>query len=248
MSTLPKLTVPLYEVTCPSGRKVSFRPFLVKEEKLLMIAMQSDDTATILSSAKSILENCVGSISGIDIDKLPLFDVEFLFLNIRARSIGEQVMIQYRCNQNVTDANTGNVEVCGAVSGYPVNLLEIKPEFAPGHNKYVQLTETVGLTLRYPTFKSFRSIARKDLPSDEAFVFLVECIESINDTDSVIFTKDVPQSEVSAFIDDMNKEQVGKLDTFFDTMPKIEKAIQFKCPKCGYAEEIVVKGLDNFFV
>jgi hypothetical protein len=245
---LPKLATPLYDVVCPSGLKVSFRPFLVKEEKLLMIAMQSDETPTILNSAKLVLENCVGAISGIDIDKLPLFDVEFLFLNLRARSIGEVVPLKYKCNQKVIDANTNQPVTCDTVSEYAVNLLEIKPTFGTGHSKYIQLTDSIGITLRYPTFKSFRGIAKKDLPADEAFAFLVDCIESINDTDHVVLTKDVTPEEVSSFVDDMNKQQVEKLDAFFDTMPKIEKAIHFKCPKCLYEEEIVVKGLDNFFV
>lgn len=246
--SLPKLATPLYEVTCPSGLKVSFRPFLVKEEKLLMVAMQSDETQTILNSAKMVLQNCVGDISGIDIDKLPLFDVEFLFLNLRARSIGEIVQLKYRCNQPVLDANTGNTVVCGTVSEYDVDLLGIKPTFGTGHSKYIQLNEGVGITMRYPTFKSFRGIVKKDLPAEEAFAFLVECIESINDANQVVLTKDVTTEEVVEFVDDMSRQQVEKIDTFFDTMPKIEKAILFKCPKCEYAEEIVVKGLDNFFV
>jgi hypothetical protein len=248
MSTLPKLNVPFYDVVCPSGTKVSFRPFLVKEEKLLLIAMQSDDTESIVTTAKQILENCVGSVSRIDIDKLPLFDVEFLFLNIRARSIGEKINLRYKCNQQVTDANTGNTSVCGTISEYPIDLLEIKPKFGDGHNKYIQLTDAVGITLRYPTFKAFRTIARKDLPADEAFAFLVQCIESINDTNNVVLTKDVPVEEVVEFVNDLNHEQVEKMDHFFDTMPKIECPIAFKCPKCGHQEEILVRGLDNFFV
>lgn len=246
--SLPKLATPLYEVVCPSGLKVSFRPFLVKEEKLLMIAMQSDETQTMLNSAKLVLENCVGSVSGVDIDKLPLFDVEFLFLNLRARSIGETVPLKYKCNQQVLDANTNQPVVCGTISEYDVNLLDIKPVFGPGHSKYIQLTDAIGMTLRYPTFKSFRGISKKELPADEAFSFLVECIESINDSDHVVLTKDVTTEEVAAFVDDMTKQQVEKMDAFFDTMPKIEKAIHFKCPKCLYEEDIVVRGLDNFFV
>lgn len=245
---LPKLTVPLYDVVCPSGLKVSFRPFLVKEEKLLMIAMQSNESESIINTAKQILENCVGEVSNIEIDKLPLFDVEFLFLNLRARSIGEQVTLRYKCNQTVTDANTGNVSVCGTVSEYPVDLLSIRPKFGEGHNKYVQLTDAVGMTLRYPTFKAFRAIARKDLPADEAFSFLVECIESINDTNTVVLTKDIPQSEVVDFVNDLNHAQVEKMDHFFDTMPKVELTISFKCPKCEYKENITVKGMDSFFV
>jgi hypothetical protein len=245
---LPKLTVPMYEVVCPSGLKVSFRPFLVKEEKLLLIAMQSDDTTDIINTAKQILENCVGKISNIDIDKLSLFDVEFLFLQLRARSIGEQINLRYKCNQQVKDAESGNTSICNHVSQYPINLLDIKPMFAAGHNKYIQLNETVGVTLKYPTFKSFRSIARKELPADEAFLFLVNCIESINDTDTVVLTKDVPAEEVIEFVNDLNHAQVEKIDDFFDTMPKIELALQFKCPKCQYEEKITVKGLDSFFV
>jgi len=243
---LPKLAVPLYDVVSPSGVKISFRPFLVKEEKLLMIAMQSDETETIINTAKQIIDNCVGSISGVDVDKLPLFDVEYLFLQLRARSIGETVTLNYKCNQTHTDAN-GNTAICGTVSLYPVDLLKIQPTFAPGHNKHIQLTEKVGITLRYPTFKSFRNISRKDLPAEEAFDFLVGCIESINDTENVVFTKDVPAEEVVAFVNDLNHAQVLKIDEFFDTMPKIECPISFKCPKCNYEEVIVVRGMDSFF-
>lgn len=245
---LPKLTVPHYDVVCPSGQKVTFRPFLVKEEKLLMIAMQSKETETILNSAKQVLENCVEEVCGVDIDKLALFDVEFLFLQLRARSIGEIIPLKYKCNQQVVEAETGNTVTCKAESEYPVNLLEIAPVFAPGHTKHIQLSGTVGLTLRYPTFKSFRTISRTDLRTDEAFEFVAGCIESIHDAETVFFTKDVPASEVVEFLDDMSKQQMEKLDAFFDTMPKIEKSLNFKCPKCHYEEVILVKGLDNFFV
>lgn len=246
---LPKLNVPMYDVVCPSGLKVSFRPFLVKEEKLLMIAMQSNENTAILQAARQILESCVGKISNIDIDKLPLFDVEFLFLNLRARSIGEQVTLSYKCNQHVVNSNTGNTELCNAVSEYPVDLLSIKPVFGEGHTKNIQLTDDgVGVTLRYPTFKSFRSIARKDLPAEEAFAFLVECIEAVYDSQSVVQASEAGAGEIAEFVDDLSKKQVDKMDAFFDTMPKIEMALQFKCPKCKYEEQITVRGLDNFFV
>jgi hypothetical protein len=245
---LPKLAIPLYDIVCPSGLKVSFRPFLVKEEKLLMMAMQSEDATTVLNTSRQILENCVGEISGIDIDKLPLFDIEFLFLNLRARSIGEEVTLRYKCNNPVANVESGETASCNVISDYQVNLLEIKPQFAPEHSKYIQLTENVGITLRYPTFKAFRNISRKDLPSDEAFAFLVDCIESINDKNEVVLTKDVPVSEVNDFVNDLTHEQVAKMDAFFDTMPKVEFTLHFKCPKCDRQEDILVKGLDSFFV
>lgn len=213
-----------------------------------MIAMQSGDTTTIINTSKQILENCVGEISNIKVDKLPLFDVEFLFLNIRARSIGEQVTLRYKCNHQVPDANTGSPKTCGVISEYSVNLLDIKPTFGEGHNKFIQLSDTVGITLRYPTFNAFQKITRKDLPADEAFTFLVDCIESINDTEAVVYTKDVPKEEVIDFVNSMNHEQIAKMDHFFDTMPKIQTTVAFKCPACSTEEQIVVEGLDSFFV
>lgn len=212
-----------------------------------MMAMESNDPASILNTTKEILENCVGQISNVKIDKFPLFDVEFLFLQLRARSIGEVVKLRYKCNQKTTDAN-GEPKVCSTVSDYQVNLLDIKPQFGEGHNKYVQLTDTVGVTLRYPTFNAFHNVVRKDLPADEAFTFLVDCIDSINDADTVVYTKDVPKQEVVDFVNNLNHTQVAQMDKFFDTMPKIETIVSFKCPTCGTAEEIAVKGLDSFFV
>jgi hypothetical protein len=249
MASLPKLTVPLYDVTCPSGLKVSFRPFLVKEEKLLLMAQQSKDTVTIVNAVKMLLDNCVGKVSAIDVDKLPLFDVEYLFLQLRARSIGEVVNLKYKCNQTVANTVTGNTEICNKVSDYAVDLTKIQPTFDTGHAKYIQLNETIGLTLRYPTFKSFRHIIAKDkdVPTEDSFAFVVDCIESINDQNAVVFTKDVPLSDVISFVEDMTKPQIDKLDAFFDTMPKIETTLNFKCPKCGFEDVIVVKGLDSFF-
>lgn len=245
---LPKLDVPLYDVVCPSGKKVSFRPFLSKEEKLLMIAMESGDTPSILKAAKQILENCVGEVSGIKIDSLPLFDVEFLFLHLRARSIGEIVKLRYKCNGKVAVPDSEELAPCNSISEYEVDLLKIEPKFGEGHNKFIQLTPSVGITMKYPTFNSFQSVARKDLPADEAFAFLVKCIESVNDPDNVVYAKDVPEAEIIEFVDSLNHKQVEMLDKFFDTMPKIETTVHFNCPKCKATEDIVVSGLDSFFV
>jgi hypothetical protein len=248
---LPKINVPHYDVTLPSGKRVSFRPFLVKEEKLLMIALESKDSKTMIEAARQILENCVGAISNIAIDKLPLFDVEFLLLQLRARSIGEVVKLRYRCNQQVEkrdDANnTSKLVPCEYVSEYDVNLLEIKPSFGEGHNKYIQLTDTVGVTLKYPTFTSFQSLTKEEATPEDAFAVLLDNIESINDNESVVYAKDIDHQELTEFVDTLTHEQVAKLDRFFLTMPKIQTTIQFKCPKCGAEEAMVVQGLESFF-
>ncbi len=246
--SLPKLTVPFYDLVCPSGQKVSFRPFLVKEEKLLLIALESKDADTIFKTVLQILQNCVGDVSGIKVEKLPLFDIEFLFLNLRARSIGEQVQLRYQCKNTVANTETGIESICGTISEYQIDILNIKPTFGAGHNKYIELTETVGVTLKYPTFRSFQKVARKDLPPDEAFAFLLECIESINDADTVTMASDVHPKELEEFIDMLTHEQISKMDKFFNTMPKIETVVKFECPKCGVKENIEVSGLDDFFV
>lgn len=245
---LPKLNVPLYDIVCPSGTKVSFRPFLTKEEKLLLIALESKDQETIFKAVLQVLKNCVDGYSKVSVDKLPLFDIEFLFLNLRARSIGEQLTLQYKCHGKVANTETNAEESCGMISDYKVDLLTIKPTFGENHTKYIDLGGSIGMTMKYPTYSSFQKVARKDLPSDEAFNFILDCIESVNDADTVTMVSDVPREELVEFIDLLSHEQVGKIDQFFDTMPKIQTTISFKCPKCSAQENILVSGLDNFFV
>lgn len=249
---LPKINVPHYAVTLPSGKQVSFRPFLVKEEKLLMIALESKDSKAMIEAARQVIENCVGSVSDIAVDKLPLFDVEFLLLQLRARSIGEIVKLRYRCNQQIEkkdDANnTSTLVPCHYVSEYDVNLLEIVPAFGEGHNKYIQLTDTVGITLKYPTFGSFQVLTKNDITPEDAFNVLLDNIDSINDCDNIIYAKDVSRQELTDFVDTLTRDQISKIDQFFLTMPKIQTTIQFKCPKCNAEETMVVQGLESFFV
>jgi len=242
---LPKLPVPTYTVKCPSGNVVTFRPFLVKEEKLLMIAMQSGDHESMVNTTQVILENCVAPYTDIKISKLPLFDVEFLFLQLRARSIGETVKLKYACNQKI-EAN-GESKVCGTSSEYQVNLLEIKPTFGQGHEKKVVLTPTMGLILQYPTFRSFQNLKRDALTTEESFAFISGCIESVWDENTVYTLKDVAKAEVEEFVNSLSHKHIEAIDTFFTTMPKIEHTLKFACPKCGHKEDIVVRGLDSFF-
>lgn len=237
--SLPKMQVPIYEASLPSGVKVKFRPFLVKEEKLLLIAKQSDDLETMVQSIQQVLENC---LIDYKVEKLPLFDIEYLFLQIRARSVGEIVTLRYRCNANV------NNEICGKVSEYPIDLLKVNPVFGPGHTKVIALTDTVGLTMTYPSYKTFKSVAREDLPPEEAFSALISCIESIYDQVGVYYVKDVPESEIKEFIDSLTPVQVKKIDEFFYTLPKIESIVNFDCPSCGAKESITISGLESFFV
>ena len=239
---LPQLSIPLYDCTLPSGRQITFRPFLVKEEKLLLMARQADDTETMVNAIKQILTNCIQNLSE-SIDHLPLFDIEYLFLQLRARSIGEVVTLRYKCNGANTESNTE----CGTISTYPVNLLEISPKFGENHNKTIPLTKDVGVMMKYPIFSSFMKIAKEDLPADEAYRVLMNCIESVYDKEKTYSTKEIPEEELRSFLDSLTSGQVQKIDHFFESMPKIETVVHFECPKCHVKEDLLVSGLEAFF-
>lgn len=246
--TLPKLPVPTYSVTCPSGLKVKFRPFLVKEEKLLLMAVQTGERDALVDATGEILNNCIRDYTPkVQVDKLPLFDVEYLLLQLRARSIGEIVKLKYRCNQPYVSAN-GNTEICGATSEYTINLLEVEPKFKDGHTKVIPLTGDIGITMAYPKLKTFSTKTRKELTPEETIDFLIASIESVHTKDKVFMLKDIERTEAAAFVESLSHHQLAAIDKFFDTLPVVDVSVNFECPKCKYTEKIVLKGFDSFFV
>lgn len=240
---LPKLDVPLFEVTLPLTKQtVTFRPFLVKEEKILLMAMESDDEKSTILAIKQILNNCC---QDLDVENLPVADLEFLFLHLRARSVGEIVELQYKCNNKVTDEN-GEEKTCGHVVQYSVNILEVQPEFSTEHTNKIEINDKLGIVMRYPTFKMMENT--KGDETQRIMDVITESIDYIYDEENVYYRKDVPKKELIEFIESMTKEQFQKVQQFFETLPKIKKEIDFKCSKCGYNEHIVVEGIQNFFV
>lgn len=241
---LPKLDVPIYELYLPlSNQNVKFRPFLVKEEKILLMAMESDEEKASLIAIKQILNNC--SFGEIDIDNLPIADLEYLFLNLRARSIGEVVDLKYKCN-NVIKTESGEEKACGHVNEYSLNVLEIVPNIPEEHTNKIEIKENLGIVMRYPTFKMMETTALDE--SQRILDLIVDSIDYIYDQENIYYRKDVSKKELLEFVESMTKEQFAKVQNFFDTIPKIEKDIEFKCPKCGYEEYIKVEGIQNFFV
>lgn len=239
---LPKLDVPIYETTLPSGKTISFRPFLVKEEKILLMAAQSKDEATVIKSIIQILTNCV--VDKVHVTDLPVFDVEYLFLQLRARSVGEMVDLKYKCNNK--DASD---VVCGTQSEYHVNLLEIRPSKYDASNSVIKLTDTVGLTLRPPKFSLMNRLNSLKDDNVGAFIDTIidDCIESIYDQDTVHYVKDVSKEELRQFIDSLNTSQERKIQEYFAQLPKITYELNFKCPKCAHEEKVLLEGLSNFF-
>jgi hypothetical protein len=238
---LPKIDVPIFEMTLPSTAKsIRYRPFLVKEEKILLIAMQSKESSVIIEAVKQIISNCV--VDDIDVDDLSLFDIEYLFLNLRARSIGEKVDLRYRCN------NIVNEEKCNHVSEYQVDLLAIRPKFTEGHTNKIQLTDKIGVLLTYPKFTTFSKASKLETNDETAFDIVLDSIEAVYDEEEVYYAKDTSKQEMREFLDSLATEHLVKLEQFFDTMPKIEEHVHFNCPKCNHEDDIIVKGLESFFV
>jgi len=245
---LPKIDVPIYELDLPlSKKKVKFRPFLVKEEKILMMPMESETDESTLLAIKQIIGNCCLS-DDIDIETLPITDLEYFFLNLRARSVSEVVELEYKCNNKVNDENDEEKD-CGNIVKLEVNVLDIKPEVSENHSTKVALTPTMGVVMKYPSFKVVENNEKVEGGEIEKLMnILVNCIESIYTEDSIFYAKDVTNQELSDFIESLTKEQFTKIQQFFESMPKIKKELDFTCNKCGYQENIFVEGLQSFFV
>lgn len=245
---LPKIDVPIYELELPLSKKsVKFRPFLVKEEKILLMAMESNTDDSSLLAIKQIITNCCLS-EDVNIESLPITDLEYFFLNLRARSVGEVVDLQYKCNNKIKNEN-GEEEECGNVVKLEVNILDVKPEVSENHTSKISLAPNLGLVMKYPSFKSVEDNEKTEgTEADKLMNVLASCIESIYTNEDIFYAKDVQRQELIEFIENLTRDQFAKVQEFFDTMPKIKKNLDFKCSKCGYHEEITVQGLQSFFV
>lgn len=241
---LPKLDVPIYDLTLPlSKKKIQIRPFLVKEEKIFLMAVEADDQDSTLTAIKQIVNNCCLT-EDVDIDNLPMSDLEFIFFNLRARSIGEMTELKYKCNNKIT---VGEEEkTCGNLVDVSFNILDVKPEIPENHTNKIELSDTLGVVMKYPTFKLIEKL--KGLNDAEILMeTVISCIDFVYNADEIFYAKDVTRKELVEFIESMNRKQFTKLQEFFETMPKISKEIDFNCGKCGYKEKIVLEGIQNFF-
>lgn len=243
---LPKIDVPIYQLILPLTKKsIQFRPFLVKEEKILLMAMESNEADSMLLAIKQILTNCC--LDDLDVDDLPITDIEYLFLNLRARSVNEIVELPYRCNNKI-DAN-GEQKECGNIVTLEMNLLEIHPEIHEKKIDKIELSENMGILVKYPSFKMVEEAQKQEGSEvDKLMNILIACIDGVYTEETIFYSKDVPKKELLEFVENLTREQFSKIQEFFETMPKIKKDVDFNCSKCGYSEKIVIEGLQSFFV
>lgn len=238
---LPKLEVPTYELELPlSKKKIKYRPYLVKEQKALMMALESSDAKTIQHNVREILTVCTLS-KDVDIDELPIVDIEYYFLQLRAKSVSEISESKYRCNNEVED------KVCGNIMEAKIDLTEIQPVQEEYVDPEIQLTEKITVKMKYPPFKLIKDSVDMDDITEVTFNMLAQSIEYVYDGEQFHYAKEVPVQELVEFIEQLNQEQFEKLEKFFNSIPKLSKKIDMTCSKCGFEHHLDVEGLESFF-
>jgi hypothetical protein len=238
---LPKLDVPTYEIVLPvSKTKVKFRPFLVKEQRNLLMAIESNESATIQQNVKDILYNCTLT-EGIEIEKLPIIDVEFYFINLRAKSVGEVVESKYKCNNIVGDKE------CGNIMETEIDLQNISVEINEDISSEIKLTPQITIKLKYPEFGIVQDSVGLESIAATTFNMIAKSIEYIYDGEQFYYGADASQEEMLEFVEGMNQEQFAKVENFFNNLPKLKKDINVVCSKCGFHHNIEVEGLESFF-
>lgn len=236
---LPVLNTPIYEIILPvSKQKIKFRPFLVKEQKILLMAQESGEDDFTANNIKEIIKSC--SQSEINIDSIPQIDLEYFFLNLRARSIGEVVETKYRCNNKVSEEN-----VCGNLMDVSIDLLDVDVDFK-NNSDTVELTDTVGIKLKYPDFNLIRSITDDSNLVEITLEVIYHCIEYIFDENNFYYVNETPKHEIISFLESMNIDQYKKVENYFNNLPMLSKKIEVKCNKCGFEHKITIEGLTNF--
>jgi len=235
---LPVMSVPTYELIVPSTKqKIKYRPFLVREEKALMIAQQSEDESVMLDTLKSIIEGC--TLNKLNVEKLAMFDIEYIFTQLRARSVGEISELLFSC----LECNDPKAKM-----PVDIDLTTLKVEFDENHSTTIPLFDNVGIKMKYPSLALLDKM--KDFDSTDIsviFNIIFDCVDSIYDEDSVYPAAEQSKEELEEFINNLTQEQFKKIQQFFETMPKLEKTIEFDCPVCKHHHKHIVKGLSGFF-
>ena len=227
---LPKLNVPVYETILPSTDKViKFRPFLVKEEKILLTASEDGSQGAMMNAIKDIVKNCVQE--EIDVNKLPMFDLEYLFLKLRSKSVGEETELGFKCLK----------EDCDGVTPVKVNIDEIKVNKSEKHTRKILITDEIGVMMSYP------SLNTNGVIEEDGMKIVKECIEMIFTNDETHERDQIDSKELDDFLESMDTKQFGKIKEFFETMPRLQHDLNFSCVKCGEERKVTLQGIDSFF-
>ena len=236
---LPKIATPTYELELPSTKQtIKYRPFLVKEEKLLVLALESEDTKQITTAIKAVLKGCILS-KGVKVESLPTFDIEYLFLNIRGKSVGEEVEV------NVIAPDDGETSIPVMVHLDDIEVIEDEE-----HSKQIKLNDDLMMEMKYPSLGEFIKTnfdITDDGTMEQSFQLIATCIDKIYSADEVWSTADCTKKEVNDFLEQMNSSQFKEIEKFFETMPKLSHELDVINPKTGVKSTVVLEGLSSFF-
>ena len=234
---LPKLGYPTYELELPStGKTIKYRPFLVKEEKVLLMALESKDEKQVIGAVKDLIKNCV--ITRIKVESLPSFDLEYLFLKIRGASIGENIILTVTC----LDDNETQVEA-------NINIDDVEVFKPEGHDKKIMFDDKTGVVMRYPSMKEFveREFLQKEMKTEEVYDYIADSIDQIFDDEEVYDSSTTTKKEFRTFVDSLTTKQFEKIQQFYTTCPKLSHTFKVVNPNTGKESEYTVEGLQSFF-
>jgi len=235
---LPKISTPTYELELPStGKQIKYRPFLVREEKLLVLAMESEDTKQITEAVKEVIKNCIQT-RGIKVETLPTFDIEFLFLNIRGKSVGEEIEVNLICPDD------GETQVATTI-----DIDDIKVIKSDDHNAKIELDGKVSMQMKYPSLDEFikNNFDLSGNTMEQSFELIASCIDTIYTEEEVWTAADCTRKELIGFLDQLNSSQFKKVEKFFETMPKLSHEVTITNPKTKVESKVVLEGLSSFF-
>ena len=235
---LPEISTPTYELEIPSTKKkIRYRPFLVKEEKILIIAMESQSDTEIANAVKDVLSTCILT-KGVDVETLSTFDIEYIFLNIRGKSVGEDVEVLVTC----PDDEKTKVPV-------RINLDDIKISNSKDHNRDIKLDDQLKMRMKYPSINQFikSNFVVGDIKPEDTFDLIISCIEQVYNEEESWSTSDCTKDEMNDFLDQLNSNQFKEIEKFFDTMPKLSHTLKVKNPNTNVVNDVKLEGLSAFF-
>ena len=233
---LPNIVTPEFVTTLPSTKqKIKFRPFLVKEEKVLLMAQEGKDRDEITAAVIKILQNCINE--DLDITSLPLFDIEWLFLQLRSKSVGEVIELSFRHSEK---------EDCNHRNDVSINIDDIKVHFDEKHSSNIPLDNGIGISMYYPSLAVASKFNKENFTVDDVFNMIKGSVKSVYDSEKVY--NDFTEEELTQFLDNLNQSHLQKFMDFFETMPKLKHTLKFKCQKCGEEIEYNLEGLMDFFM
>ena len=233
---LPKLNSPTYELKVPStGNSISYRPYLVKEEKILMMAMESNDTEQMMRAVKDVIRSCTSD--SVDVNTLAMFDIEYIFTQLRAKSVGETSTISVKCSS------------CKASNDVVVNMEDVYVDVPESTVHTIPLTDTVGVSLKYPSVNAMVKAQSSNTKSevDRVFDLIVACVDSIYSDDEIFDAKEQSEKELKEFIESLNTQQFNQVRDFIESIPSATINVEFMCMSCSEHNSFEVKGLGNFF-